>query len=223
MAHIEPRDKVIFLDEERWYTCRSGRAARSQSQHMYSNNQVNNGSASFLPLKNIKQPLDVFVRMVHTTEIAESNARYAGEHHKGLVCVFAGGTAGIGAGTLERLSTMLQSSTFYILGRNPPRHAAWLDQLRASSPSNNFIFVEALVSLIADIDTACSQIRPVEQKVDILCSSSGGMPFAGAKCECSFLHPGHSYVELFGPRLFCLLQTRLKGSSNVSPSRTSHA
>ncbi|ROW00363.1 hypothetical protein VMCG_07240 [Cytospora schulzeri] len=119
--------------------------------------------------------------MVNTTTITESNARYAAEHHKGLVCVFAGGTAGIGAATLERLATMLQSSTFYILGRNPPRHVACLEQLRASSPSNNFVFIEALVSLISDIDSACSQIRSAEKRVDFLCMSPGGMPFAGAK------------------------------------------
>lgn len=137
--------------------------------------------------------------MVNTTALTDSNARYAGEHHQGLVCVFTGGTSGIGAATLEQLSTMLQSSTFYILGRNPPRHASWLNQLRRSSPSNKFILIEALVSLIADIDTVCSQIRSAEQKVDLLCMSPGGMPFAGAKCE--YLFQGsiqNGYDELFG-------------------------
>ncbi|KAK7697591.1 hypothetical protein SLS64_013410 [Diaporthe eres] len=119
--------------------------------------------------------------MVGATEIAESNVAYTHEQHSGLVCVFAGATAGIGRATLERLATMLHSSTFYILGRNKERHASWLDQLRATSNNSKFFYVEAQLSLISDIDKACNQIIAAERKVDILCMSPGGMPFAGAK------------------------------------------
>lgn len=120
--------------------------------------------------------------MVGATAIAECNVAYAQQQHSQLVCVFAGATAGIGRATLERLATMLHSSAFYILGRNKQRHNPWLDQLRATS-SNEFVFIEAQVSLISDIDTACNQILSAERKIDILCLSPGGMPFAGAKCE----------------------------------------
>lgn len=121
--------------------------------------------------------------MVGALAIAESNLAYAQEQHSSLVCVFAGATAGIGRATLERLATMLHSSTFYILGRNKQRHAAWLDQLGATAPRSRFVYIEAQVSLISDIDKACDQILSAEQKVDILCMSPGGMPFAGAKCR----------------------------------------
>lgn len=127
--------------------------------------------------------------MVGATEIAESNLAYEKEKHGGLVCVFAGATAGIGRATLERLTTMLHSSSFYILGRNKQRHAPWLEQLRAISPDNKFIYIEGQVSLISDIDTACNQILSTEQKVDILCMSPGGMPFAGPKCMDQRLFP----------------------------------
>lgn len=122
------------------------------------------------------------VKMVGATEIAENNVAYTNEQHTGLVCVFAGATAGIGRATLERLATMVHSSTFYILGRNKQRHAAWLDHLRATSSNSKFIYVEAQASLISDIDEACDQILSAEERVDILCMSPGGMPFAGAKC-----------------------------------------
>ncbi|KAL1870723.1 hypothetical protein Daus18300_005043 [Diaporthe australafricana] len=118
--------------------------------------------------------------MVGATAVAESNDAYAQDQHSGLVCVFAGGTAGIGQATLERLASMLHSSTFYVLGRNKQRHAPWLDQLTATS-SNKFVFIETQVSLISGIDTACNEILSAERKVDILCMSPGGMPFAGAK------------------------------------------
>lgn len=119
--------------------------------------------------------------MVDTTEVRESNAAFAKEQHSRLVCVFAGATAGIGRATLERLATMIYVSTFYILGRNREHHAAWLGQLRATSPTNKSVYVDAQISLISNIDTACNQILAAETKVDILCMSPGGMPFAGAK------------------------------------------
>lgn len=120
--------------------------------------------------------------MVGAAAITETNDAYARGQHSGLVCVFAGATAGIGRATLERLATMLHSSTFYILGRNKERHSPWLDQLRAICPSSRFVYIEAQVSLIADIDKACNQILSAERKVNVLCMSPGGMPFAGAKC-----------------------------------------
>lgn len=120
--------------------------------------------------------------MVGAIAITESNAAYAQQQHSGLVCVFAGATSGIGRATLERLAAMLHSSTFYILGRNKHGHATWLAQLRAISSGNKFVYIEARVSSISDIDTACKQIISAERKIDILCMSPGGMPFAGAKC-----------------------------------------
>lgn len=86
--------------------------------------------------------------MVDRTAVIESNAAYAGEQHSQLVCVFAGATSGIGRATLECLATMIYSSTFYVLGRNRKHHAAWLDQLRATSPTNKFVYVDAQVFLI---------------------------------------------------------------------------
>lgn len=122
-------------------------------------------------------------KMVGAVAITESNLAYAQEQHSSLVCVFAGATAGIGRATLERLATILHSSTFYILGRNKQHHAAWLDQLRATASGSKFVYIEAQVSLISDVDKACDQIFSAERKVDILCMSPGGMPFAGAKCR----------------------------------------
>lgn len=155
--------------------------------------------------------------MVGATEIADGNVAYALEQHSGLVCVFAGATAGIGRATLERLVSMLHSSTFYILGRNKERHAPWLNQLRATSPSNKFVYVEAQVSLISNIDTACNQIISAERKVDILCMSPGGMPFAGAKCtdQTRFQQAIRTNTQD--------TQTPRKASRHASQSRTTHA
>jgi NADP-dependent 3-hydroxy acid dehydrogenase YdfG len=120
--------------------------------------------------------------MVATISVKESNTRFAAQQHKGLVCVFAGATSGIGLGTLERMVTMLYSSTFYVLGRSPSRYASQLDQLRKLSATNKIVFVETEVSLISGIDAACAQIASAEQKVDYLCMSPGGLPFQGDVC-----------------------------------------
>jgi NADP-dependent 3-hydroxy acid dehydrogenase YdfG len=120
--------------------------------------------------------------MVKIESIIKSNNEFASQHHTGKVCVFAGATAGIGFGTLRRMVTMLDSSTFYVLGRNETKCADKLDALRNTAPSCKIIFVESQVSLISSIDTAAAKITAAEQKVDYVCVSPGGMPFQGAKC-----------------------------------------
>ncbi|KAM7215917.1 hypothetical protein V8F06_008675 [Rhypophila decipiens] len=118
--------------------------------------------------------------MTKTDVITSSNERFARERHEGLVCVFMGGTSGIGLATLRRLLTMVQSSTFYVLGRNPARYANDIDQLRKLAPTCRIIFIEAEASLISSVDAACDQIKSAEKKVDLVCMSPGGMPFQGA-------------------------------------------
>ncbi|KAH9906962.1 hypothetical protein F4778DRAFT_800897 [Xylariomycetidae sp. FL2044] len=118
--------------------------------------------------------------MVDKEVILASNAAFSIQRRQKHVCVFAGATSGIGYGTLRRMVTMLESSKFYILGRSLSRFTAKLNELRASAPTCDIIFVEADLSLIADIDAACKQIKEAEQRVDYLCMSPGGMPFQGA-------------------------------------------
>jgi len=122
--------------------------------------------------------------MVTTAAVRTSNDRFAkSERHLGLVCVFAGATSGIGRATLESLVGMLESSNFYVLGRNPDRFARHLERLRASAPTNKIVFIETQLSLISSVDAACERIKAAEKKVDRVCLSPGGMPFGGATCE----------------------------------------
>ncbi|KAF1948162.1 hypothetical protein CC80DRAFT_486539 [Byssothecium circinans] len=118
--------------------------------------------------------------MVEISDIRKSNAGYAAQDHRGLVCVFAGATAGIGAATLREMVGLLRSSTFYILGRDPHRYQDKLDELERIGPTNDIVFVETQIALISGIDNACNIIRGAAEKVDIICVSPGGMPFQGA-------------------------------------------
>ncbi|PSN60127.1 hypothetical protein BS50DRAFT_210335 [Corynespora cassiicola Philippines] len=118
--------------------------------------------------------------MVAISEIRRSNASYAAQDHHGLVCVFAGATAGIGAATLREMVGLLRSSTFYVLGRKPDRYQHKLDELRTIGPTNDIVFIETQIALISGIDKACNLIRGATEQVDIICVSPGGMPFQGA-------------------------------------------
>ncbi|MCJ1248159.1 hypothetical protein MMC30_005376 [Trapelia coarctata] len=117
--------------------------------------------------------------MVKATTIRQCNARFASEHHTGLVCVFAGATSGIGASTLERMALMLQTPTFYVLGRSAARFANQRAKLESLNPSCKVVFIEAEVSLLSEVDAACEQITAAEQKVDCLYMSPGLIPLNG--------------------------------------------
>jgi NAD(P)-dependent dehydrogenase (short-subunit alcohol dehydrogenase family) len=120
--------------------------------------------------------------MVKAATVQQSNADFARAHHDGLICVFAGATSGIGAGTLERMVQMLNATTFYVLGRSEARFASQRANLESLNPSCKFVFLEVNVSLISGVDAACKQIAAAEKKVDYLFMSHGAVPYAGAQC-----------------------------------------
>lgn len=151
--------------------------------------RTNAPPSHLLRLKPIRLHLDAIraerppiAAMVNISEIRKSNASFAAKNHSGLVCVFAGATAGIGSATLRKMVCLLHSSTFYVLGRDPSRYKVKLDELKDIGPTNKIVFVETQVALISAVDDACKHISAAEKKVDIICVSPGGMPFQGAVC-----------------------------------------
>ncbi|KUJ21579.1 uncharacterized protein LY89DRAFT_681043 [Mollisia scopiformis] len=116
--------------------------------------------------------------MLKFSAVTGANSRFASDNSQntGLVCVFAGATGGIGAGTIERLVVMLQSATFYVLGRSASRFAAQRSKLESLNPSLKIVFLEAELSLIADIDAVSKKILDAEKRVDILYMSQACFP-----------------------------------------------
>jgi NADP-dependent 3-hydroxy acid dehydrogenase YdfG len=102
--------------------------------------------------------------MAKATTIRQCNARFASEHHAGLVCVFAGATGGIGASTLERMALMLHTLTFFVLGRSAARLASQRTKLESLNPSCKVVFLEAEVSLLSNVDTVCKQSTPLSRR-----------------------------------------------------------
>ncbi|TGO60050.1 hypothetical protein BOTNAR_0152g00220 [Botryotinia narcissicola] len=116
--------------------------------------------------------------MVKIPEIYQANTSFGenNDNPQGLICVFAGATSNIGASTLEALAEMLQSPTFYVLGRSATRFATQREKLLSLNPQMKIVFLEVETSLVADIDGACKQILDVEERVDYLYMSQGCIP-----------------------------------------------
>ncbi|KAM0136208.1 hypothetical protein ACHAO1_004685 [Botrytis cinerea] len=116
--------------------------------------------------------------MVKIPEIIQANASFGKNNDgpQGLICVFAGATSNIGASTLEALAKMLQSPTFYVLGRSATRFAAQRERLHSLNPQMKLEFLEVETSLILNIDAACKQILDAEERVDFLYMSQGCIP-----------------------------------------------
>lgn len=132
--------------------------------------------------------------MVKIATVKQCNMQFANEHRTGLVCVFAGATSGIGASTLERMITMLDESTFYVLSRSAARFETQHSKLGRLNPSCRIVFIEIEISLLSAIDTACKDIIATEQKVDHLYMSPGLVPLNGPQCNSSYHQTGTSYV-----------------------------
>ncbi|KAL9105923.1 MAG: hypothetical protein Q9227_008983 [Pyrenula ochraceoflavens] len=120
--------------------------------------------------------------MVNIKEIQKANAAFSASHHEPLVCVFAGVTSGIGAATLSKLAQMLDSPTFYILGRSASRFASQRAHLEQLNPNCKIDFVETDLSLLSSVSAACARITAAASKVDILYMSAGALPFNGPQC-----------------------------------------
>jgi len=97
------------------------------------------------------------------------------------VVVFTGGTAGIGQATLKLLVSKNAPMRVYVIGRNGPRHEAFLEELRASNASADIIWLEGQLSLLADVKRLCDGIIAREQSIDVLFMAAGALPFAGRR------------------------------------------
>lgn len=91
---------------------------------------------------------------------------------RGKICLVTGATNGIGKATAQALAQM--GATVVIVGRNPAKCAAVVDEIKQVSGSNT---VEALVgdlSIMADVRQVADQFRAKYQKLHVLVNNAGG-------------------------------------------------
>ncbi|RFU27606.1 hypothetical protein B7463_g8738, partial [Scytalidium lignicola] len=82
------------------------------------------------------------------------------------ICVFAGATSNIGAGTIERMAIMMKALTTFYVGRSEERFTSQRKKLESLNPGLEVVFLEADISLISGIDIISKQITIAETKVD---------------------------------------------------------
>ncbi|PYH92167.1 short-chain dehydrogenases/reductase [Aspergillus ellipticus CBS 707.79] len=110
--------------------------------------------------------------MPSLSEVRQSNATLASTRPD-LTAVFVGGTSGIGEATAKQLAKAIPKPTIHLVGRNPESGSRILEELRASNPNGTFRFVQADVSLLQNVDTACAEIKAKEDHIDLLFMSTG--------------------------------------------------
>lgn len=137
--------------------------------------------------------------MVSTKEIVAANAAFAAKRTSEKVFVLTGATSGIGAATMQKLASMVDTATFYVAGRSAPRFSPLRAKVEALNPNIRIVFFECNVALLADMDAFSGHIAASEKSVDYLCMSQGTLPFTGARCTLSpaslpdlpLTHQGH--------------------------------
>ncbi|GAB7350215.1 hypothetical protein MBLNU459_g0872t2 [Dothideomycetes sp. NU459] len=116
-------------------------------------------------------------------QIRASNARLASTHPS-LTAVFVGATSGIGLATLQAFAHHVPQPRAFIVGRSAAAFAPTLARLREASPGGEFVFVEADVALLRNVDAACERIRAAllpekDGGINLLVMSQGFINFGG--------------------------------------------
>lgn len=142
--------------------------------------------------------------MVSISVVNDANAQLA-LLEKPTTAVFVGGTRGIGQATLFALARRKTSNLkVYVVGRQESDHQDLLHQLRLLNPHGEFVFLEAQITLLAEVKRVCDKIRSMEKAVDLLWLSAGALPFDGRKG--TFLFPScfcfHFFFSFFPSSLF---------------------
>ena len=98
-----------------------------------------------------------------------------------LVCVFAGGTSGIGEATLRALTAKVPSFTIYIIGRNEAKASQIIQECCPpdSETGNSITFLKADLTLLKNVDKVCEEIKQRESRIDVLFMSQGYLTLQG--------------------------------------------
>ncbi|CAG7938658.1 unnamed protein product [Penicillium olsonii] len=106
--------------------------------------------------------------MVSLTDVQASNANIATALPAGLVAVFVGATNGIGEATVKEFARSTHSPHAYLVGRSQEAAARIIAECRQLNPVGEFIFIQADVSLMRNVDEVCHEIKSKERAIDLL-------------------------------------------------------
>ncbi|RAH71892.1 short-chain dehydrogenases/reductase [Aspergillus aculeatinus CBS 121060] len=115
-------------------------------------------------------------------EVRQSNATLSTSRPE-LIAVFVGGTSGIGEATAKQLAQSVNQPTIHVVGRSAASGSRVLEELRAANPDGKFHFIQADLSLLRNVDTACEQIKEKEKSIDLLFLSTGHLAMSKNETE----------------------------------------
>ena len=111
--------------------------------------------------------------MVTLEQIQTSNAHIVSSLPSGLVAVFIGATRGIGEATLKQFVRYAVAPRVYFVGRGKEDGERVGAELANINPEGEYHFRSADVSLLANVDEVCREIKCKERVVNLLFMSCG--------------------------------------------------
>ncbi|KAE8138692.1 short-chain dehydrogenase/reductase [Aspergillus pseudotamarii] len=111
--------------------------------------------------------------MASIAAVRENNSEISRLYGSNLVAVFVGGTSGIGESTARAFIRNTNASRAYLVGRDQARATRMIEELRQIRPDSQITFLKADVSLLREVDDACSAIQQKEDKLNLLFLSPG--------------------------------------------------
>ncbi|GAB7360563.1 hypothetical protein MBLNU230_g0448t1 [Neophaeotheca triangularis] len=115
--------------------------------------------------------------MVKFDTIQEANAKASSI--VGLVCVFVGGTGGIGESTIKELFKRTTRPKAYIVGRNIQRGNDLVKELTEINPDGKAYFLQQDISVLQRVDETCRELQRREKLINCLFLTAGYMTLSG--------------------------------------------
>ncbi|KAH7402750.1 hypothetical protein BKA66DRAFT_404171 [Pyrenochaeta sp. MPI-SDFR-AT-0127] len=117
--------------------------------------------------------------MVALSDVRAHNAALKFSLPAGLVAVFVGGTSGIGLFTARELVRNTTAPHVYLIGRNATEANKIVEELQSINSSSQVSFIQKDVSLLRNVDEACSEIKTKEKQVNLLFMTCGYLTLKG--------------------------------------------
>ncbi|RTE82149.1 hypothetical protein BHE90_003291 [Fusarium euwallaceae] len=112
--------------------------------------------------------------MVSLSEVEHSNSSTLPSN---LVAIFAGATAGIGEAALKAFAKHTVKPKIYFIGRSRESGDRLLNELKFINAEGVYEFVQADMSLLANVDEVCRDIKRKEVVVNVLFMSQGTLKY----------------------------------------------
>ncbi|KAK4565749.1 hypothetical protein LTR86_003598 [Recurvomyces mirabilis] len=117
--------------------------------------------------------------MVHIDVVRQANA--LAQRIENLVCVFVGGTGGIGATTAKEVFRRTRTPRIYIIGTSEDKGNELCEELKGINAGGQAIFIKKDISLIKNVDELCDDLKKREPKINCLFLTAGYMSLQGRK------------------------------------------